>query len=117
MKQLASNLIKHGKIETTVPKAKELVPLIETLITKAKQGDLAGRRQVIAATSTLAIANKLCDEIAPQLTTRNSGHVRVKRTRLRVGDNAPLAIIEFVDELKAVPKPAATTLKQKVKTS
>lgn len=104
LKGLATSLVLHGKIETTLQKAKETSRYIEKVITKAKKGDLAGRRQVIAALSTQAAAFKLFDEIAPQLTARNSGHVRVVRTRLRVGDGAQLAIIEFVDELKAVPK-------------
>lgn len=104
IKGLASNLVEHGKIETTLPKAKELKRYIEKVITKAKKGDLAGRRQVIAALSTRSIAYKLVDEIAPQLTGRTSGHVRVERTRLRVGDGAQMAIIEFVDELKPMPK-------------
>lgn len=104
MKGLATSLVEHGRIETTLPKAKELKRHIEKIITKAKQGDLAGRRQVIAALSTQAAAYKLVDEIAPQLAHRTSGHVRVERTRLRVGDGAQMAIIEFVDELKSIPK-------------
>lgn len=104
LKGLATSLVEHGKIETTLPKAKELVRYIEKVITKAKKGDLHNRRQVIAALSTQAAAFKLVDEIAPQLGGRTSGHVRVKRTRLRVGDGAQLATIEFVDELSATPK-------------
>ena len=104
MKGLATSLVEHGRIETTLPKAKELKRHIEKIITKAKQGDLAGRRQVIAALSTRAAAYKLVDELAPQLAHRTSGHVRVERTRLRVGDGAQMAIIEFVDELKSIPK-------------
>lgn len=104
LKGLATSLVEYGKIETTLPKAKELVRYIEKVITKAKQGDLAGRRQVISALSTQSAAFKLVDEIAPQLTGRSSGHVRVERTRLRVGDGAQLATIGFVDELKAAPK-------------
>jgi len=104
LKGLATSLVLHTKIETTLPKAKELVRYIEKVITKAKKGDLASRRQVIAALSTQAAAFKLFDEIAPQLTTRTSGHVRVTRTRLRVGDGAQMATIAFVDELKSVPK-------------
>jgi large subunit ribosomal protein L17 len=104
LKGLATSLVLHTKIETTLPKAKELVRYIEKVITKAKKGDLASRRQVIAALSTQAAAFKLVDEIAPQLTTRTSGHVRVTRTRLRVGDGAQMATISFVDELKSVPK-------------
>ncbi|NCU30026.1 50S ribosomal protein L17 [Candidatus Saccharibacteria bacterium] len=104
LKGLASSLVEHGRIETTLPKAKELRRYIEKLITKAKKGDLASRRQVISALNTRAIAYKLVDEIAPQLTNRTSGYTRIERTRLRVGDGAQLAIIEFVDELKSQPK-------------
>lgn len=103
MKGLATSLVMHGAIETTLPKAKELRPYAETLITKAKRGDLHNRRQVIAALSTLEAAYKLVDEIAPQLNAREGGYLRITRTKLRVGDNAQMARISFVDELKAVP--------------
>ena len=105
IKGLATSLVEHGSIETTLPKAKELTRYIEKVITKAKKGDLASRRQVIAELSTQAAALKLVDEIAPQLTGRTSGHVRVERTRIRVGDGAEMARISFVDELKVVAKP------------
>lgn len=120
MKGLATSLVEHGEIETTLPKAKELSRYIEKVITKAKKGDLANRRAVIAALSTQAAAFKLVDEIAPQLGGRVSGHVRVTRTRLRIGDGAQMATIGFVDELKEVAKPAAkpaakkTAAKEKV---
>lgn len=104
LKGLATSLVEHGKIETTLPKAKETARYIEKVITKAKKGDLHNRRQVIASLSTQAMAFKLVDEIAPQLTGRTSGHVRVERTRLRVGDGAQLATVSFVDELKSQPK-------------
>lgn len=107
MKGLATSLVEHGKIETTLPKAKELVRYIEKLVTKAKKGDLANRRRVIAGLSTQAAAVRLVDVIAPQLSGRTSGHVRVERTRLRVGDGAQMATIAFVDEIKEVAKPAA----------
>ena len=103
LKGLATSLVMEESIETTLPKAKELVRYIEKLITKAKKGDLANRRAVIAGLSTQVAATKL-DQIAPQLTGRSSGHVRVERTRLRVGDGAQMAIVEFVDELKPMPK-------------
>jgi large subunit ribosomal protein L17 len=99
VKGLATSLVDHGKIETTLPKAKELVRYIERLITKAKAGDLHNRRQVIAGLSTQKAAHKLVDDIAPKLTARNSGHVRVKRTKVRVGDGTQMATIEFVDNL------------------
>ncbi len=107
LKGLATSLVEHGKIETTLPKAKELVRYIEKLVTKAKKGDLANRRAVIAGLSTQAAAFRLVDVIAPQLTGRTSGHVRVERTRLRVGDGAQLATIAFVDEISEVAKPVA----------
>lgn len=119
IKGLATSLVEHGKIETTLPKAKELVRYIEKLITKAKKGDLANRRQVIAGLSTQAAAFRLVDVIAPQLTGRTSGHVRVERTRLRIGDGAQMATIAFVDEIKessktapVVEKPAAAPAKK-----
>lgn len=107
MKGLATSLVEHGKIETTLPKAKELVRYIEKLVTKAKKGDLANRRAVIAGLSTQAAAFRLVDVIAPQLTGRTSGHVRVERTRLRVGDGAQMATIAFVDEISETPKQTA----------
>jgi large subunit ribosomal protein L17 len=106
LKGLATSLVEHGEIETTLPKAKELVRYIEKLITKAKKGDLANRRRVIAGLSTLDAAMRLVDVIAPQLTGRVSGHVRVVRTRLRIGDGSQMAKISFVDEIKEVEKPA-----------
>ena len=107
LKGLATSLVEHGKIETTLPKAKELVRYIEKLVTKAKKGDLANRRAVIAGLSTQAAAFRLVDVIAPQLSGRTSGHVRVERTRLRVGDGAQMATIAFVDEIKDTPAPVA----------
>ena len=104
MKGLASSLVEYESIETTLPKAKELVPYIEKLITKAKKGGLHNRRQVMAGLSTKEVADKLMDEIAPKLTGRTSGHVRVTRTRVRVGDGAEMATIEFVDDLTSSVK-------------
>lgn len=111
LKGLATSLVEHGSIETTLPKAKELSRYIEKVITKAKKGDLHNRRQVIAKLSTQAAAFKLVDEIAPQLSGRTSGHVRVERTRIRVGDAAEMARISFVDELK----PVESSKKQEVR--
>lgn len=100
LKGLATSLVEYESIETTLPKAKEVVPYLEKLITKAKKADLASRRAVIASLSTKDAAYKLVDGIAPQLTKRDSGHLRIVRTRLRVGDNAQMAQVSFVDELK-----------------
>src|SRR5580765_5585736 len=95
VKGLADSLVKYEAIETTLPKAKEVVPYIEKLITKAKKGDLHNRRQVIAGLQTLASAHKLVDEIAPKLKARVSGHVRITKLGLRRGDNAQLARVSF----------------------
>jgi len=103
IKGLATSLVMHGKIETTLPKAKELVPYIEKVITKAKKGGLHNRRQVISALSTQEAAFRLVDVIAPQLSGRTSGHTRVERTRLRVGDGTQMATIAFVDEITEKP--------------
>jgi large subunit ribosomal protein L17 len=103
VKGLADSLIKYESIETTLPKAKEVVPYVEKLITKAKKGDLHARRQVISNLQTLESAHKLVDELAPKLKGRTSGHLRIERTRLRRGDNAQLARVSFVDELNEAP--------------
>lgn len=108
---LADSLIKYESIETTLPKAKELVPYIEKLITKAKKGDLHNRRQIIASLQTIESAHKLIDELAPKMSGRTSGHVRITKTLLRRGDHAQMATVSFVDDLKATKKPAATTTK------
>lgn len=103
MKGLATALVEHESIETTLPKAKEVVPYVEKLITKAKKGDLHNRRQIVASLDTVSSAHKLVDDIAPKLTARNSGHLRVERTSVRRGDNAQLARVSFVDDLKTKP--------------
>lgn len=103
MKGLADSLVKYQAIETTLPKAKEVVPYVEKLITKAKKGDLHNRRQVISDLQTVASAHKLVDEIAPKLGARNSGHLRIERTRVRRGDNTQMARVSFVDDLSEAP--------------
>ncbi len=108
MKGLAESLIKYESIETTLHKAKETVPYTEKLITKAKKNTLHSRRQIIAKLQTIETAHKLVDEIAPKLTARSSGHLRIERTSLRRGDNAQMARISFVDDLSVktpTPKP------------
>ncbi len=111
MKGLADSLILHGEIETTLDKAKETRPYVERLITKAKKGDLHNRRAIISALQTKEAAQKLVNDIAPKLTSRNSGYLRIERTTLRRGDNAQLATVSFVDDLSAAPvaKSAAKT--------
>ena len=115
LKGLADSLVKYESIETTLPKAKEVAPYVEKLITKAKKGDLHNRRQIISQLQTLASAHKLVDEIAPKLAGRTSGHLRIQKTGLRRGDNAQLARVSFVDDLKAAPvaAPAVKVVKAK----
>lgn len=115
LKGLATSLVEHSKIETTLPKAKEVVPYVEGLITKAKIGDLHNRRQIIAALSTVSAANKLVDGIAPKLTGRVSGHLRITRTSVRVGDNAQLAEVSFVDDITTEASTPATAEKAEEK--
>lgn len=114
VKGLADSLVKYESIETTLPKAKEVVPYLEKLITKAKKGDLHNRRLVISSLQTLESAHKLVDEVAPKLKGRTSGHLRIEKTRLRRGDNAQLARVSFVDDLKEAPvaKAAKTPAKK-----
>src|SRR5690349_17405286 len=103
MKGLADSLVRDESIETTLPKAKEIVPYVEHLITKAKIGDLHSRRQIISRLHTLASAHKLVDEIAPKLAGRTSGHLRIVKTSQRRGDNTQMARVSFVDDLKQAP--------------
>ncbi len=115
LKGLAESLIIHGSIQTTLPKAKAVVPYVERLITKAKKGDLHNRRQVIASLQQITTANKLVDDIAPKLGGRNSGYLRVVRTVNRRGDNALMARVSFVDNLREAPV-AKSAAEEKPKT-
>jgi large subunit ribosomal protein L17 len=115
VKGLADSLVKYESIETTLPKAKEVVPYVEKLITKAKKGDLHNRRQVVSGLQTVASAHKLVDEVAPKLKGRTSGHLRIEKTRTRRGDNAQLARISFVDDLAEAPVAKAVEKAEKPK--
>ena len=90
-------LIKHEQISTTLPKAKELRPIVERLITLGKRGDLHARRQAIAQIQDIALVEKIFAVLAPRYTERKGGYTRVLKAGFRYGDNAALAIIEFVD--------------------
>src|SRR3990167_6984709 len=105
---LAEALITHESIETTLPKAKELIPYMERLITKAKDSSLHSRRLIISKLQTISSAHKLIDDLAPKLKNRSSGHLKLERTVLRRGDNAQLARVSFVDDL-AVAQPAKSS--------
>ena len=90
-------LIKHEQIITTLPKAKDLRPVVEKLITLGKRGDLHARRQAISQMKDVDLVRKLFDVLAPRYKTRNGGYTRVLKAGFRFGDNAPMAVIEFVD--------------------
>ena len=96
-------LIKHEQITTTLPKAKELRPIVEKLVTKAKKADADGsrslhlRRQVISSIRDKDMAKKLFDTIGPRYSGRDGGYIRIMKAGFRYGDNAPMAVIEFVD--------------------
>jgi large subunit ribosomal protein L17 len=94
---MAAALIKHEQIVTTLPKAKELRPIVEKLITLGKRGDLHARRQAIAQIHDVAIVKKLFEVIGPRYKDRNGGYTRVLKAGYRYGDNAPVAVIELVD--------------------
>ncbi len=110
---LAMQLFKHGRITTTVTKAKRLRPVAERLVTFAKRDDLASRRQVRKTLRDKDTFVSLFEEIAPRYTNRNGGYTRIVKIGPRKGDAAPMAIIELVEELEV----ATTTPAKAVKTA
>jgi large subunit ribosomal protein L17 len=94
---LAAALIKHEQIRTTLPKAKDLRPVVERLITKGKHGGLHARRQLIASLQSAPLAEKLLTTLADRYADRPGGYTRVVKAGFRYGDNAPMAVIELVD--------------------
>ncbi len=94
---MSASLIKHEQIITTLPKAKELRPIVEKLVTLAKKGDLSARRQAISKVNDKSMVSKLFDTIGPRYQDRNGGYIRIMKAGFRHGDNAPMAVIEFVD--------------------
>ena len=94
---MAASLIKHEQIMTTLPKAKELRPVVEKLITLGKKGGLAARRQAISEIRDVTQVKKLFEVLAPRDKERHGGYTRIMKAGFRYGDNAPRAVIEFVD--------------------
>lgn len=94
---LAASLITHEQIVTTLPKAKDLRPIVEKLVTLAKRGDLNSRRNAVAQIRDEAAVKKLFDVIGPRYKERAGGYTRVLKAGFRFGDNAPVGLIEFVD--------------------
>ena len=94
---MAAALIKHEQITTTLPKAKELRPFVEKLVTLAKRGDLHARRIAISRVRDVDQVGKLFSALGPRYQGRSGGYIRVLKAGYRYGDNAPMAVIEFVD--------------------
>lgn len=115
MINLAQDLFEHKRIKTTLGKAKEMRPFVEKLITKAKTDTLASRREVAKVCSKPAILQHLFSEIGPKNSERPGGYTRIIKLGVRVGDAAPMAIIELVgyEGVQAAPKPAADEKKAK----
>ena len=97
LRSMATSLLKHEQITTTLPKAKELRPYVERIITLGKRGDLHARRQAHAQIRDEKVVDKLFTTIAERYKERNGGYTRVLKAGFRYGDNAPMAVIEFVD--------------------
>src|SRR6516165_321410 len=94
---MCAALIKHEQIVTTLPKAKDLRPVVEKLVTLGKRGSLHARRQAIAEIRDVGMVKKLFDVIGPRYQGRSGGYTRVLKAGYRYGDSAPVAVIEFVD--------------------
>jgi large subunit ribosomal protein L17 len=116
LSNLATSLFEHGAITTTEAKARRLRPLAEKLITKAKRGDLHNRRLVLSVVKDKGVVHSLFEDIAPRYATRPGGYTRITKIGPRKGDNAPMAVIELVEEVDfaaaaSTPKaaPAAET--------
>lgn len=114
-KAMACSLIEHEQIKTTLPKAKELRPIVEKLITMAKKNSLHARRMLVSKLQSNKVVKKLFDDIAPRFANRNGGYIRIMKAGFRYGDAASMAIIEFV-ERKANPDTIKTSeVKEEVK--
>ena len=94
---LANALITHGRIKTTLPKAKALRPYAEKLITLGKNNNVNVKRSLVSKTRDKQVAKKLCEEVSPKFKERNGGYTRILKVGYRYGDSAPMAIIELVE--------------------
>ena len=111
---MCASLIKHEQIATTLPKAKELRPIIEKLVTLAKKGGLAARRQAVSEIRDVAQVKKLFDVLGPRYKERKGGYTRIMKAGFRYGDNAANAVIEFVDrDLEAKGKDSGPVQEKK----
>ena len=112
---MCASLVKHEQIVTTLPKAKELRPIVEKLVTLAKKGGLAARRQAISEMRDVPMVKKLFEVIGPRYKERDGGYTRVLKAGFRHGDNAAVAVIEFVDrDVEAKGKDSGPVQEKKV---
>ena len=112
---MAASLIKHEQIITTLPKAKELRPIVEKLVTLAKKGGLSARRQAVAEIRDVTQVKKLFDVIGPRYKDRDGGYTRIIKAGFRYGDNAAKAVIEFIDrDVEAKGKDSGPAEEKKV---
>jgi large subunit ribosomal protein L17 len=112
---MCASLIKHEQIVTTLPKAKELRPVVEKLVTLAKKGGLAARRQAISEIRDVTQVKKLFDVLGPRYKERKGGYTRIMKAGFRYGDNAANAVIEFVDrDVEAKGKDSGPVQQKKV---
>jgi len=110
---LAASLLKHEQINTTLPKAKDLRPIVEKIITLGKRGGLSCRRQVISRVGDTVLAEKVMSTLAERYKERAGGYIRIIKNGYRYGDNAPMAIIELVDrDIEAKGKDSGPTAEQ-----
>lgn len=113
LRTMVSQLIDYGRIETTVPKAKELRRIADQMVTLGKEGDLNARRRAAAVVTTDSAMHKLFTELADRYRERDGGYTRIVRTRMRTNDAAPMAFIEYVDregELRPARPPQRSLL-------
>jgi len=103
---LATALFAHGRIETTLAKARAVRPYAERLITLARRGDLHARRQALAKLHYRPVVDRLFNDVAPVFSNRPGGYTRIIKTRNRTGDAAPMAIIELVEQVAVNKEPA-----------
>ncbi len=115
MRNLSIAFLKHELIKTTLPKAKELKPFVEKIITLAKKDSLANRRLAISILGNQEIADKLFKEIGPRISQRNGGYTRILKFGFRTGDKAPMAIFELVDRVAVEQSDQEKLKKEKVK--
>ena len=112
---MAAALIKHEQIVTTLPKAKDLRPIVEKLVTLGKKGGLHARRQAVSELRDLDMVKKLFDVLGPRYKERNGGYTRVLKAGFRHGDSAPVAVIEFVDrDVDARGRDSGPTMKDEL---